>query len=388
MGYADAGYIAQPQPTLELSGGSSHVSTVGAGRLWTMTERLDQDSPYVLYRGDALRVYDKWPIPATIISDGAYGVRGFHGDTTGHEGLVDWYRPHVEAWSKAACPATTLWLWNTEVGWATVHPLLVEHGWDYVQTVTWNKGLSHIAGNVNGKTIRRFPVVSEICVLYQRRFKMLGPDGTMPVQQWLRHEWQRSGLPLYKANEACGVKNAATRKYLTQDWLWYWPPGAMMERLAIYANDHGHHCGWPYFSLDGETLVTAKMWDALRYQWNHTHGMTNVWSRPPLHDAERLKGTLRRAAPRVYRPSSASAAHLNQKPLEFMERLIYAVTKEDDVVWEPFGGLASASVAAVALGRRSFAAELDKDFARLAAERLGLAVAERDMNAEGESVAE
>jgi SAM-dependent methyltransferase len=41
------------------------------------------------------------------------------------------------------------------------------------------------------------------------------------------------------------------------------------------------------------------------------------------------------------------------------------------VVWEPFGGLCSASVAAVTLGRRAFAAETDPTFADLAAERLG-----------------
>ena len=98
--------------------------------------------------------------------------------------------------------------------------------------------------------------------------------------------------------------------------------------------------------------------------------MTNVWSRRPLHDEERLKGTLRRAAPRVHNPTVASSAHLNQKPLEFMERLITAVTEPGDVVWEPFGGLCSASVAAVTLGRRAFAAETDPQFADLAAERL------------------
>ena len=108
-----------------------------------------------LFRGDALDAYPDWPAPATIISDGAYGVRGFHGDTTGTDDLVEWYRPHVEAWSAAAHPSTTLWFWNTEVGWATVHPLLSEHGWDYVQTITWDKGLAHIAGNVNGRTIRQ-----------------------------------------------------------------------------------------------------------------------------------------------------------------------------------------------------------------------------------------
>ncbi|MGH3279613.1 MAG: DNA methyltransferase [Trebonia sp.] len=350
------------------------------------TTNLSQEKSYCLYPGDALTAYKDWPSPATIVSDGAYGVRGFHGDTVGPEGLAEWYRPHIEAWNEAAKPATTLWFWNTEVGWATVHPILVQNGWDYVQTVTWDKGIAHIAGNVNGKTIRRFPVVSEVCVLYQRRVELPGPDGLMPVQKWLRHEWQRSGLALYKANEACGVKNAATRKYLTQDWLWYWPPGSMMGLLAVYANEHGMRSGWPYFSLNGETPVTAKIWDSMRYQWNHTHGLTNVWSRPPLHDSERLKGTMRRAAPRVYKPSSGSASHLNQKPLEFMERIIYAVTQRDDVIWEPFGGLASASVAAVALGRKAYVAEIDQHFVQLAVGRLHLAEKERDVDAEGESV--
>ena len=221
--------------------------------------------PYLLHRGDALDAYGDWPVPAAIISDGAYGVRGFPGDTVGTEGLADWYQPHIEAWSRLSGPATTLWFWNTEVGWATVHPLLARHGWDYVQTITWDKGIRHIAGNVNGRTIRRFPVVSEVCVFYQRRFEVSGPDGPMDVQRWMRHEWLRSGLALNRANEACGVANAATRKYLTTDWLWYWPPGEMVERLAAYANAHGAKSGWPYYSLDGRVPVTAKAWDALRF---------------------------------------------------------------------------------------------------------------------------
>jgi site-specific DNA-methyltransferase (adenine-specific) len=328
------------------------------------------DAPFHLHKGNVLKAYETWPAPMTIISDGAYGVRGFRGDTTGPEGLAEWYQHHVEAWSRAATPATTLWFWNTEIGWANVHPLLLAHGWEYVQTITWDKGLSHIAGNVNGKTIRRFPVVSEVAVLYERRFTIDTEDGPMPVQKWLRYEWQRARLALYRANEACGVKNAATRKYLTQDWLWYWPPGIMLGRLASYANEHGVRAGRPYFSLDGERSVTAPEWDSLRYKWRHTHGLTNVWRRPALHDSERLKGTMERSAPRVYKPTAASAAHLNQKPLEFMERQVHAVTGPGDVVWEPFGGLASASVAAVRHGRRAYVAEIDKTFQQLAEDRL------------------
>jgi hypothetical protein len=350
---------------------------------WALKGDRTLESPaYLLYRGDALEVYHKWPKPAAIISDGAYGVRGFHGDTIGVKGLTEWYRKHIEAWSLLAEPATTLWFWNTEVGWATVHPLLDTNGWEYVQAVTWDKGVGHIAGNVNGKTIRRFPVVSEVCVFYQRRFEVTGADGRMPVQRWMRYEWQRSGLPLVRSNEACGVRNAATRKYLTQDWLWYWPPGEMMERLAAYANEHGVVSGWPYYSLDGRSPVTAKEWDALRHKWRHVHGVTNVWRLGPLHGVERIKGTMRRAAPRVYNPSSLSAAHLNQKPLEFMRRIINAVTDEGDVVWEPFGGLASASVAAVESGRFPCVAEIDHDFAEIAAQRLDDAIAGRDPEAE------
>ena len=122
---------------------------------------------FELFRGDALDAYPGWPAPATIVSDGAYGVRGFHGDTVGADGLPDWYRPHIARWSAAAGPATTLWFWNTELGWASVHPVLAEFGWEYVQLIVWDKGLAHIAGNVNGRTIRQFPVVTEVCAFYQ-----------------------------------------------------------------------------------------------------------------------------------------------------------------------------------------------------------------------------
>lgn len=341
---------------------------------------------YSLFEGDVRDAYAKWPSPATIISDGAYGVRGFHGDTVDAADLVDWYRDHIESWTDASAPGTTLWFWGTEVGWATVHAELDRQGWDYVQTIVWDKGLSHIAGNVNGKTIRQFPVVTEVCALYQRRFEVETDTGKLGVQEWLRHEWQRSGLPMYLANEACGVKNAATRKYLTKDWLWYFPPGAMMARMATYCNANGFESGRPYFSLDGERSVSAEEWDRMRYPWTHTHGLTNVWTRPPLHDGERLKGSLRRSAPRTYKPTRASATHLNQKPLEFMERLVHATTRQGDVVWEPFGGLASASVAAVALGRKAYVAERDPHFSEIARERLHDASTNRQVEAETEAM--
>lgn len=313
-----------------------------------------------LYRGDVLDAYATWPTPTTIVSDGGYGIGGFPGDPRSPDGLPEWYAPHIAAWSHHAHPSTSLWFWNTEHGWANVHPLLVLNGWQYEFACIWDKGIGHIAGNTNGKTLRRFPVVTEICVFYSRALRFPTPDvGELAVKEWMRHEWTRAGIPLSKSNEACGVANAATRKYLTQDHLWYFPPPEMMEKLVAYANKHGHAKGQPYYSLDGKKPVTAEEWASFRYRWNNGwHGITNVWNLGPLHGAERI------------RASGSAVAHLNQKPLELMERTIQASTNPGDVVWEPFGGLCSASIAATRLGRRPYAAEHVETFADIAVKRM------------------
>ena len=323
-----------------------------------------------LHQGCAEAVYEDWMSPDLIVSDGAYGVGGFPGDPRTPDRLDTWYSPHVEAWSKHAHLATTLWFWNTEIGWATVHPLLVRNGWEYVQTVLWDKGIGHIAGNVNGSTIRRLPTVTEVCVFYRRRLEFPSDEGMVPAHHRLRSEWQRSGLPLHRANEACGVKNAATRKYLTKDWLWYFPPAEMMGKLVDYLNEYGDPSGRPYFAINGRSSITPDEWERLRHPWNHQHGLTNVWSHPPLNGRERYRGNGRKVAPRVCNPGRNATAHLNQKPLEFMQRIVSIASKEGDTVWEPFGGLCTASVATVEAGRNAFAAEPDAFFASLAKERL------------------
>lgn len=313
----------------------------------------------VVELSDALYCYERWEEPTAIIVDGPYGVAGFPGDPATPHGLADWYAPHVAAWARHAGPATTLWFWGTELSWATVHPVLVLQGWEYRTAHIWDKGVGHIAGNVNGNTIRRFPVVTEVCAQYTRKVELRTGDGLLlPMKEWLRREWLRSGLPLYKTNEACGVKNAATRKYFTQCHLWYFPPPEMMERLSFYANRRGRPTSHPYFSLDGRTLLAADRWAGMRAKWHHVHGITNVWSEPPVRGAERL------------RDDKAKIVHSNQKPLRLIDLSVRASTDPGDVIWEPFGGLCSGAVAALRAGRRCFAAEVDPEVYRSAVARL------------------
>lgn len=259
-----------------------------------------------------------------IISDGGYGILGFEGDTSDHLDLSGWYKPHIAAWSKQATPATTLWFWNSEIGWATVHPVLERYGWRYMNANVWNKGKGYIAGQVNTETIRRFPVVSEVCVQSVYEARIHGPE----LKAWLLQEWRRTGLPACKANEACGVADVATRKYLDQGDLWYFPPPAMFVKMQEYANTYGAPNGRPCFSLDGTRPATAEQRAATRSKFTCPHGFTNVWDRPALRGYERLKKN----------GDNGKAIHLNQNPLDLIRMVIHASSDKGDVgaIWGSF----------------------------------------------------
>lgn len=307
--------------------------------------------------GDALQLCDSWPSPVAIIVDGPYGVAGYPGDPPSPDELGSWYEPHIAKWAERSTPQTTLWFWNTEVGWANVHPILSKHGWKYRGASIWDKGVAHIAGNINSRSIRRVPAVTEVCVHYTReaQFELNGQPVSM--KKWLRHEWQRSGIPLSKTNEACGVKIAATRKYFTQCHLWYYPPVDLFVRLVEYANRFGKPEGRPYFSVDGIRSLTGDEWERMRAKFACEHGITNVWREPAVRGAERLKNGMR-------------ALHSNQKPLKLVELTLRLSTEPADVVWEPFGGVCTVAVASHRLGRRCFSAEIDPLYFKLAISRL------------------
>lgn len=96
----------------------------------------------------------------------------------------------------------------------------------------------------------------------------------------------------------------------------------------------------------------------MRSKFSCPYGWTNVWEQPPVNGAERLK------------TESGKATHLNQKPLALMNLIIEASSEARDVIWEPFGGMLSASVVAYHLNRIAYAGELDPDYYNLRVERL------------------
>ena len=352
--------LEQSEPGVENGSLESHSKT----SFVTLQESFEYGNSTIHFQ-KAESLYEQWPTPVCIVVDGPYGLNGFPGDLNGVTGLVDWYRPHIEAWSALSTPETTLWFWNTELGWATVHPLLVELGWEYRSCHIWDKGFGHIAGNANTRTLRKFPVVTEVCCQYVKTPEFRSNTGDkLSMQQWLRHEWQRSGLSFRLANDACGVANAATRKYLTNDHLWYYPPPDAFGQLATYANKHGDPSGKPYFSQDGQNPITVDQWHHMRAKFRCSAGVTNVWREPHVAGKQRINGDREKMRWKY------KSLHGSQKPLALVETTILASTDPGDIVWEPFGGLCPAAVSSLKLGRVSYSAEIVREFYLAAVQRL------------------
>ncbi|QIN85248.1 site-specific DNA-methyltransferase [Rubrobacter tropicus] len=82
----------------------------------------------------------------------------------------------------------------------------------------------------------------------------------------------------------------------------------------------------------------------------------SVWRIPPPSGREKRHGR-----------------HPTQKPLRLVRRALLACTREGDLVFDPFCGSGTTAVAAKELNRSFVGAELEGDYAELAARRIGAA---------------
>ena len=95
------------------------------------------------------------------------------------------------------------------------------------------------------------------------RFLFGGPTDIACRTGCARSGDERPGTSAWRMRPAAYL-NAATRKYLTADHLWYYPPVEAFVKLAEYANRFGKPEGRPYFSLDGKEAIRAGEWAKMR----------------------------------------------------------------------------------------------------------------------------
>jgi site-specific DNA-methyltransferase (adenine-specific) len=115
------------------------------------------------------------------------------------------------------------------------------------------------------------------------------------------------------------------------------------------------------FTHAHETLIWASKSRHSRYTFNYdlinspnpTAQVSSVWRIPTVPKQEKLHG---------YHPT--------QKPLRLLRRALLASTREGDLVFDPFCGSGTTAVAAKELNRFFVGAELEEEFAELAARRV------------------
>jgi site-specific DNA-methyltransferase (adenine-specific) len=115
------------------------------------------------------------------------------------------------------------------------------------------------------------------------------------------------------------------------------------------------------FTHAHETLLWASKGRGARHIFNYdlinspnpSVQVSSVWRIPAVPNSEKREG---------YHPT--------QKPLRLVRRALLASTRESDLVFDPFCGLGTTAVAAKELNRAFVGAELEEEFAALAARRI------------------
>ncbi|MCX7970404.1 MAG: site-specific DNA-methyltransferase [Negativicutes bacterium] len=121
-----------------------------------------------------------------------------------------------------------------------------------------------------------------------------------------------------------------------------------------------------YFAHSAETLI----WAGRNKQTKH---LFNYRLMKEINGGKQMKSVWRIAAPRPQ--EKAFGRHPTQKPVELLERIILASSREQDWVFDPFAGSATTGVAAVRCGRRFVGCELDGKAVELSRQRLQAEIA-------------
>lgn len=115
------------------------------------------------------------------------------------------------------------------------------------------------------------------------------------------------------------------------------------------------------FTHSTETIIWAKknkkskhFFDyQLMKEINNGKQMKDVWTTSTTKKSEKSFGK-----------------HPTQKPLEIMNKIILASTKEGDIILDPFMGSGTTLVSAKRLGRRAIGIDLENEYIKIAIERL------------------
>lgn len=124
-----------------------------------------------------------------------------------------------------------------------------------------------------------------------------------------------------------------------------------------------------YFTHSTETIIWAAKNKNSRHYFNY-EGMRS------LNQGKQMKSVWTIPAPTGKEKSYGK--HPTQKPLQLLERIILASTREGDIIFDPFAGSSTTGVAAIKLKRFFVGCELEREYIDLSLKRLKASIEESE----------
>jgi len=116
-----------------------------------------------------------------------------------------------------------------------------------------------------------------------------------------------------------------------------------------------------YFTHSTETII----WAAKNKNSKHCF---NYEEMKKLNNGKQMKSVWIIPAPK--KDEKKFGKHPTQKPLELLERIILASTKEGDLIFDPFSGSSTTGVAAIKLNRLFVGCETEDEYIQLSVKRI------------------
>lgn len=123
-----------------------------------------------------------------------------------------------------------------------------------------------------------------------------------------------------------------------------------------------------YFTCSHETLVWAKKDKLSKHYFNYKLMKNGSW----LSDSLKKSKMQMRTVWSLTSPKKIEkrfGKHPTQKPLELLNRIVLASTKEKDLILDPFCGSSTTGVAALALNRKFIGIDIEKKYIEISIKR-------------------
>lgn len=320
--------------------------------------------------GDAVETLRLLPdgCAALAIVDGPYNMRKADWDKfDSWDAFREWYRPIWEQLSRVLRDNCSLYVFGTFESLAALKTDLdaMGGGWRFGSAITLNKG--PVWKQVSNSQARTWPSCAEYLMAYHRErvdISALAWDGVTrddnTIRAYLNAERERAGVSVRELKE-CWMYEKSNKSEMPRHWFetaqWELPTRDNYYWIRDFFNERGNGTG-PYLARPWEDL--RREYEDLRYTFNPQQGVTDVWDVPICAGAERVK-------------VNGKTAHVAQKPLAIMRRIIEASSNEGDTVVVPCSGLGSAEVACIETGRHFIGIERDAGYCAIAEQRIAAA---------------